>query len=713
MSEKGYFLPNESINHYVACSEIDKMASVIAQNYIGNHPSLPPVYRITRHSDIKKRADHRYEFPFDQMLPEMNIGDKVYAWAKLWRDEKGSFPFSIRATGKVKLFCNSIKVWSAATDKSENEVDTKWSLLLEKGWNHFILELEKDIHGCRAIFGTANRKNQPFHFLAPTKERDGEEGWIFTFSHQADMNEVLFHSQLEKNSGLTWYPREIKEDQYKGQLAELYGMKKNSKAYAWTKLNNKSGRNSITLSGYSYGRTSFLINHQSVYDLISEGDFTFSLEVPRGVHDLVIISYCGEEAWGFTFTHDSQSLFQVPQQVKGLKSPWLYLGYFEQSEEFCLEWFQPPFLTLGNRRWIPEIKNASIRPFLENEHFGKWNYPLGVTLYGLLEISARFKRKDIEEYVLSHVEFATSTYRYSLWDKEKFGAPGLNNQLADIDSLDDCGSFGSLMLRAHRYRKLEGAEEIADQIADYIMNQQSRLNDRTLYRKFGVSPSMHQTMWCDDMYMSVPFLCQYAQLKGDNRFLDEAARQLLLYKKYLYMEELQLMSHVYHVKKEKRTNTPWGRANGWVLFSLTELLKVLDTDHDLYDDIHQFFIQLSEGIIKEQGENGLWSQVLTDRESYEEASCTAMFVYAFSAGVRLGWFQDSEKNRYLNAAIDGWNGLCQKAIDKGGNIFAICKGSSYSFSNHYYKYDLPWKINDPHGVGIVLLAANEILEYLE
>lgn len=34
----------------------------------------------------------------------------------------------------------------------------------------------------------------------------------------------------------------------------------------------------------------------------------------------------------------------------------------------------------------------------------------------------------------------------------------------------------------------------------------------------------------------------------------------------------------------------------------------------------------------------------------------------------------------------------------------ICRGSSYSFTTEYYKEELLWIINDPHGIGIVLLA---------
>src|SRR5690606_38744186 len=83
-----------------------------------------------------------------------------------------------------------------------------------------------------------------------------------------------------------------------------------------------------------------------------------------------------------------------------------------------------------------------------------------------------------------------------------------------------------------------------------------------LYRVRGSVSFMQDTLWCDDLYMSTPFLCRYAQLTGDSSYLDDAAEQFLLYKKYLWMEEQQYMSHVYDFKFASQTKIAWGRGNG-------------------------------------------------------------------------------------------------------------------------------------------------------
>jgi len=165
------------------------------------------------------------------------------------------------------------------------------------------------------------------------------------------------------------------------------------------------------------------------------------------------------------------------------------------------------------------------------------------------------------------------------------------------------------------------------------------------------------------------------------------------------------MSHVYDFKFNKPTNIPWGRGNGWVLFSLAELLRVLPEDHADREELMRFFRDLCEGYLALQGENGLWHQVLTMPESYEETSCTSMFVYAYAHGIRCGWLADREP--YIAAVEKGWQGLARLAIDKHGNIYGVCRGSGYAFSPLYYKDDLSWNLNDTHGIGIVMLAGIE------
>ncbi|MEC0307185.1 glycoside hydrolase family 88 protein [Paenibacillus lautus] len=717
LNDKGYFDSAESLASQTEGSNIEHALTVIAQRYIGENPPHAPVYRVTRKSPIRKRADHCYQLPIADMFPEMTGSQVVYAWTKLWAADPQSFPFLMEWTGHVRLYHNGRKRFGSAPgeEATAGELPLKLGIQLTKGWNHFVLEFRRSPNGCGAVFGTSNRKNKPFHFLAPSMEREGEEGWIVTVPLDGALARIPDSIESESWTGAQWLPVPAKHggEAEGGPMLRMYGRKPGYAAYAWTAVVNRTlTAKKVTLSGTSYGPVRFEWNGREVYTSREAGTFRIAIDVPPGRGELTARSECIQEGWGFEVSEASpEGMLTAPRRVHGLTGEWLYLGPIRAEAELELsDYFGLDTVAVDGGQtlfWTGSEPGACVRPFLENELFGRWNYPLGVTLYGLLESGRLLNRPDIQEYVLRHVEYAAGHYEYSLWDREEFGAAGLNNQLSDIDSLDDCGSFGALSILADRIRSLKGVRKAADDIARYIMDKQSRLEDGALYREVGVSPSMHLTMWCDDMYMSVPFLCRYAELSGDSRYLDEAARQLLLYKSYLYLPDLQLMSHVYDVRHGQPSRTVWGRGNGWVFFSLSELLAVLPFGHPDYEELLLFYRALAEGYLRVQGVNGLWHQVLTDPESYEEASCTAMFIFGMARGIRHGWLEDPDP--YLQSAAAGWEGLTSRAIDRRGNVYGVCKGSSWSTSHAYYKHDLSWNLNDTHGIGIVLLAGVELL----
>ena len=211
--------------------------------------------------------------------------------------------------------------------------------------------------------------------------------------------------------------------------------------------------------------------------------------------------------------------------------------------------------------------------------------------------------------------------------------------------------------------------------------------------------------------MSIPFLCRYSHFSGKQQYIDDAANQLILYHKYLFRPDKKIMSHVYDVHHKRATDVSWGRGNGWSAFTYSKLLAVLPQDHPLREQLIQNFNTLCEGYLALQDEKGMCHQVLTDHESYAEASCTSMFAYAFARGVRYGWLKEPQK--YIDAVSKAWEGLCNEVIDREGNVYGICRGSGFSFSADYYKNDLGWLLNDTHGTGNVLLAGVEYEKLME
>ena len=93
---------------------------------------------------------------------------------------------------------------------------------------------------------------------------------------------------------------------------------------------------------------------------------------------------------------------------------------------------------------------------------------------------------------------------------------------------------------------------------------------------------------------------------------------------------------------------------------MTELLEVLPEDHPKRNDLIEFLNTLCEGYLALQDDEGMWHQVLNDHESYPETSCTSMFIYAFSRGIRFGWLKNPEK--YVKAIYKAWKGISKTVL---------------------------------------------------
>jgi rhamnogalacturonyl hydrolase YesR len=329
-----------------------------------------------------------------------------------------------------------------------------------------------------------------------------------------------------------------------------------------------------------------------------------------------------------------------------------------------------------------------------------------------LETARRFEAKGAPSaagaYAEAHVRQSLRTLNYAFFDREHFGgSSAVHHLLTSLDSLDDCGSFGALVLEAAKDRDIGACRQAAELTGDFILRRQDRLEDGAFFRKNLMHRFHNGTLWADDLYMSVPFLCRYAAFKKDPAILDDAASQFEGFRKLLYMEDKKLMAHVYDFNRNMNTGIPWGRGNGWTAFSLSELLMVLPQTHPRRDFLLGFFRDLCAGFLACQDESGIWRQVLDMPSSYPETSCTAMFICAFARGIRFGWL---DLPGYREAAERAWKALERCSIDKAGNIHGVCRGSEFAFNNRYYAEHLLPRLNDTHGIGIVLLAGTEILK---
>ncbi len=705
-----YFDDSQSINAYEG-TDPQAIISSLAYRYMGQNLKHGLYYRAYTNNGIVRTTDYRYLVDFNKIFPDSKDKECVWTFTKFYSAGKSSFGWDINCFGPMVVYVNGEVAYKSDIFKERySETSTRVFMDVEEGWNDIRIQFKKTKAGFGGQFGTWIGK-WDMYTLMPTKERDGQEGFVFTELVPDDYVPEFEIGMSEKDFDKKLYPviNWSDDEMKKGQLTRMFGTPNGQYAVGYTKvfaddINNTTHK--FTLD--TKGETVVYINKKEVFKT-KGGKETFDATLPLGTYDVYVKCICNGSDWGYTLECDTVE-FESAARVKGTDDVWMYIGTFVNDFEFPFDTASDMLHIVGEPAtyWRLDAPDTFVRPYNENTLFGRWNYPLGVTMYGLLHTAIAIGSEDIKNYIKDHVQLCIDTLEYALWDKEQYGgATSIHNLLTSIDSLDDCGSFASMMLEVNKYLGLRDVKKVADYVGDYIYNHQSRLEDGTFFRKEMMHHFHNMTMWADDLYMSVPFLVRYSQFTGDQKYLDDAANQFFGFKKRLFMPEEKIMSHVYDFKYDSKTNVPWGRGNGWVVFSMTELLEVLPEDHPKRNDLIEFLNTLCEGYLALQDDEGMWHQVLNDHESYPETSCTSMFIYAFSRGIRFGWLKNPEK--YVKAIYKAWKGISKTSVDSNGNVYGVCRGSEFSFIADYYKYELGWNLNDTHGTGIVMLAGIEVI----
>lgn len=656
----------------------------IAYRYMEDNPIEPFAYRAFNTLGFKRGCDGRCILDFDEKFPNARNDDYAYAVSKLYSENDGRCTLSISCKNPCEVYVNGEKVTSTTIFDEVLNDSRKFDFEVHKGYNIVFIKSKKNALGFKCIIGCFNYKWRPVNFYTAFAENEGELGWNYCGCYQSDVVKVI--SEENSHMGDDWLPK----------LENNNVFSTDKKLYAVSFI--KCEEDNINVNCNSDKEFKLFVDGKYVFGGL--GNIEQKINIGRGVHK---ISMEFEKSPSrFDLSAKDGTVF-LPDFIHGVRGNFLFI---ETDDDRARSGFDE-FLLYGtdDKEYFKSGKNSYIRPVLERPVFGKSNYPIGVALYGLLRTGKILNDSVITDYAHSHLLRCCLIKDYAEWDSEKFGSACVNHQLLNLSALDDCGSFTSAILEDYlNFTKDERVLPTVDYVGDYIRFKQERLTGGAFYRE--KKGEFHQyTVWADDLYMGTLFLMRYSILKKDSSILDDAVNQFIQFKKLLFMPESKLMSHVYNLKYGKQTGVPWGRGNGWALFSLSELLKFLPEEHKHYDEIKTFFSALAEGFLNVMDNEGMCHQVLDDHESYAEASCTAMCAAAFARGVMLGLLPEEP---YANAAKKAVEALRKYCIDEDGNIYGVCIGSGYSFTREYYKYNLRWNINDTHGTGIVLIANEEV-----
>jgi rhamnogalacturonyl hydrolase YesR len=335
---------------------------------------------------------------------------------------------------------------------------------------------------------------------------------------------------------------------------------------------------------------------------------------------------------------------------------------------------------------------------------GCTGYPAGVIYAGMLAAGDATGDRSFTDFAGKRFQFFADTIPTQATEAElRRSRSPYHAWLAPV-SLDSCGAMGAAFVKARRAEAGGNLEPQIRRFAEFVSHRQFRLPDGTLARNRPFSDSL----WADDMYMSVPFLAQLGALNHDNAYYDDAAKQVLQISARLFVPSSGLYTHGWDARTgDNQPTYYWGRANGWCAMAMVELLEVLPADHPRREQIIQQLRALARGVASVQSGTGLWHQMLDRPDSYPETSCSAMFTFAIARAVNRGWL---DAGAYGPVAIAGWHGVTSR-IDSNGHVTGTCVGTSYAMDYPYY-YNRTFT-DDQHGYGPVLLAGSEIIQMLK
>ena len=237
-----------------------------------------------------------------------------------------------------------------------------------------------------------------------------------------------------------------------------------------------------------------------------------------------------------------------------------------------------------------------------------------------------------------------------------------------------------------------------------------------------------EQVWLDGLYMADPFYARCInKLKEDKKLYDDVALQFILTDSLTLDTVTGLNYHAYNDDRkqpwaDKTTgHSPnfWGRAIGWYMMAMVDVLDYMPKRHPARKQIIKNFNRLTDALLAVRDPaTKMWYQVPNIPDStgnYTESSCTAMFIYAIAKGARMKYYNNNEW--YAHQARTSFEGLISNATIKNPDgtitISKACGvaglgGTPYRSGTFDYYITEPIRNDDPKVVGPFILAALEL-----
>lgn len=365
----------------------------------------------------------------------------------------------------------------------------------------------------------------------------------------------------------------------------------------------------------------------------------------------------------------------------------------------------PEFVNRRTKDAVTDLSKIDTNTVLKQADFRLTSYEWGVTYSAMLLAGQYTGDERYTNYTKQRLQFiadAVPAFR-ALYAKYPRNSNPLR-QPVKPQALDDAGAVCAAMIKTLRNGGNASLRPLINDYMDYIFTKEFRLKDGTLAR----NRPQPNTIWLDDLYMAVPAIAQMGALTNDKKYFDDAVKQILQFSKRMFNTQKGVYMHGWVQEMTVHPQFHWGRANGWALMAMTELLDVLPANHPGRTAVLDQFKAHVKGLARYQSGKGFWHQLMDRNDSYLETSATAIFSYCIAHAVNKRWI---DAKAYGPMSVLAWNAVSTKVNDNG-QVEGTCVGTGMAFDPAFYYYR-PINIYAAHGYGPVLLAGAEIINLLK
>ncbi len=343
-----------------------------------------------------------------------------------------------------------------------------------------------------------------------------------------------------------------------------------------------------------------------------------------------------------------------------------------------------------------------------SKYMDKWCYEFGLILKSIEAVYRMNNDSRYFQYIQQQVDrFISEDGTILGYDCREFNLDHINP--------------GKMLLFLYQETSEEKYKTAAHSLRRQLADQPRNLRGGFWHK--GIYP--HQ-MWLDGLYMSSPFLAQYARMFQEPSAIDDVENQIALLSKHTRDHATRLLYHAWDESRGMKWSDDttgcsphfWGRAMGWYVMALVDILDYFPDDDPKRPVIIGHFADALKALLKVQDPvSGVWYQILDkshEKGNYLESSASCMITYALLKAIRLGYLDAS----MAVAASKAYNGILEQFVEVDGenlvNLKNVCSvaglgGNPFRDGSLAYYFSEPVVSNDYKGYGPFILASVEYI----